>query len=776
MSCAGYVIDYQEHIAAVEQAIRDKGKLDHTAMQGVFLGPARSGKSSLMKRLLKEEIDHTSPSTGAVDKVVQVHIKRYESFAAGILDSSWLRLTYGSEAVRLMMLAAKMHRNQPGSSSGSRQLSPHDAYHHPSINLEMPAGYVDPKQTFEQALREKGVVAIQEHLDGSWTLYLSDTGGQMEFQEILPLLVSGPSLFFIVFPLNRDLNDLFTIEYQLPSGERSESYQSTLTLKEAILQSLSTIAAMGTFTYKGIGVEEVELKPKAILVGTHKDQVDADPAKAQVKIEEIDDDLQQSVMSMAYYRDNLVEFANENQLIFTVNNRAEDDSDFVPIRSKVSDIAKLSEYQMRIPKHWLIFSIVLRRLDSPVIGFDECLKVAQQCGIDSDKELRDVLWFLHTKMGVIRYFPHGDLGNIVIIDPQILFNKVTELIVNTFTFANVRKYMSQQFKQRGIFSFDDYKRFSGALDPNLTPSRFIDLLKQLRIVVPFLDVTDRKDKLLIPCVWKHADEACDPPKQHHAVPTLAITFDCGYCPNGVAGAVVKYLMTNEMKSKFPWKLQPGQIFRDQIMFSVGPHYITLCLYATHFEIVFAPCTSKAEAVCNIQDVCREVCQSIKKAIHEVSKDANLTCQCEPSFYCTLCKSHIAELVQHNGIPCQLKCPKCPQPALSDLPSGFHYWIDGSIKEEAKTAEQSVITLTLPSACKLVFSLRAQWKNLGLFLNVDDGTLDAIEIDNKKVDDCLREMLKVWLKKVNPPPSWQMLADNVKLLDETIAKKIHDMYC
>ena len=88
-----------EHIAAIEEAIENKGKLDHTAMQGVFLGPAGSGKSTLIKRLLKEEISQTSPSTGATDKVIQVSVKRSSSIPMSVFESKWLRLTYSSEAV-----------------------------------------------------------------------------------------------------------------------------------------------------------------------------------------------------------------------------------------------------------------------------------------------------------------------------------------------------------------------------------------------------------------------------------------------------------------------------------------------------------------------------------------------------------------------------------------------------------------------------------------------------------------------------------------------------
>ena len=791
----------QMHIAAIEEAIRNKGKLDHTSMQGVFLGPARSGKSSLIKRLLREKIDRSSASTGAAEKVIQVNVKKSSSIPLSVFDSVWLRLTYGSEAVRLMMLTVKYHQNQPD--SGSQE------HHHESqanvghiastqspqrhseasstenvipgtpaqehgpyllqgpmhLSLEMPAGYNAPKQTFQEALRNSGVIALRQHFDGSWTLYLSDTGGQMEFQEILPLLVSGPSLFFIVFPLNRDLNELFMIEYQLPDGERSQPYQSSLTLMEAILQSLATIAAMGTFTYKGKG-SDIKLKPKVLLVGTHKDLLD--PATAQAKIEEIDSHLRQTITSTSYYRDGLVEFATASQLVFTVNNLAEDDSDFALIRSRVNLIANHDEYRMSIPTHWLIFSIVIRGLSSRVISYDECRNVAQQCGIDDEEELHEALWFLHTRMGVIRYFRYGDVSKIVVTDPQLLYDKITKVMIKTFTFEH-GMHLFEEFRKKGIFAFEDLSRIDKSEDLLLTHSRFIELLEHLRIVVPIGD-----GRLLIPCVWTHADKSRYPPKQHSAVPTLAIVFDCGYCPKGVTGALIKYLMTNEMKSRFTWKLQMDEIFRDQVTFFIGPNLITLCMYPTHFEVVCAPSTDNTEAICSVRDTCQEACKTVQKAIHKVSKDANLTCCCQASFYCTLCKSHIAELKQHDGKPCHLYCKETRQ--VCDLPNGFEYWLEAQPQKQAEMTEPSNTTLTLPPALKLVSSLSSEWKTLGVYLFVDGGKLNEIETDYKKSSDCLREMLIEWLKSDTPCPTWETLATEVECINPTIAEKIRNLYC
>ena len=728
------------------------------------MGPARSGKSSLIKRLLMKKLDSSSPSTGAADKVIQVSVRKSSSIATSIFESTWLHMTYSGEAVRLMMLAAKTYENKPaGSGRMASQLS-FDNYQVASV--EMPAGYVPPRETFENALSTSGIVALRKHLDGSWTLYLSDTGGQMEFQELLPLLVSGPSLFFVIFPLHRDFNELFTIEYQHPDGQRSKPYQSSLTLKEAILQSLATIAAMGTFTYKGTD-KDVQLKPKVLLVGTHKDLLS--PATAEDEIRKIDGDLQEMVRS--HYREGLVEFASEDRLIFTVNNLAESDDDFAFIRSRVNTIAKLSEYQMSIPTHWLIFSLVIRSLTDRVVSYDQCYNVAQQCGIDSEGELKEALWFLQTKMGVIRYFPYEDLSKIVIIDPQLLFDRITELIIKTFTFEKAGKLLCDEFKKKGIFSLEDFERINTVSNPLLTHPRFIELLKHLRIIVPFLNGV----KFLIPCVLAHADKALNPPKQHSAVPTLAIVFDCGYCPKGVTGAVIKYLMTNEMRSKFVWKLQPDQIFRDQVSFFVGPNLITLCLYPTHFEVVYAPSTETAAPI--IKETCREICQSIKLAVQTVSKDINLTCHCDTTFYCSLCKSHIAELAQHRGIPYQLWCNKTNQ--FCKFPDGFHYWLEpppqDKFTEQSKSSTVTT-TLTLPSAFRIIFSLAPKWKNLGLLLNNDIGTLDKIEHDYTMADDRLREMLCAWLKQVNPSPSWQALADAVKCFDPATAEKILNTYC
>ena len=61
---------------------------------------------------------------------------------------------------------------------------------------QLPSSFVSPMKILKEALKKKGLEALQQHFEKTWSLYLTNTGGQMEFQEVLPLLVSGPSMFF----------------------------------------------------------------------------------------------------------------------------------------------------------------------------------------------------------------------------------------------------------------------------------------------------------------------------------------------------------------------------------------------------------------------------------------------------------------------------------------------------------------------------------------------------------------------------------------------------
>ena len=736
----------EKHIAAVQKAMEERGMLDHTIVHGVFVGPARSGKNSLMERLLGRMPSSVSPSTGVAESVVQVKvIQKSATFAASVKEGKctneliWSVMDSDDEAVKLILINSNSNKvpvlqvdqlsvndSLPDIDVNSKESSAlrgdiascddsplpvgtdtHVQHIDSASNVEsnpvtaakpqansrprLPDSYVPPLEIVKVALRNKGkdgLETLQLHFRKTWSLYLTNTGGQMEFQEVLPLLVSGPSVFFFTFRLDRDINKHYMIEYDLCDGTKAEPYKSTLTTVEGLLQTLATIAAMGTFVYKGLQKGEAPLRPKVFIVGTHKDQLDSETIEA--KISSIDEQLQEAIKSTAHYKD-LVEFASPSQLIFTVSNFSDDESGFNNIRSAVERVVGRDEFQMTSPSHWLIFSLVLRQLKPYVVSYDVCLEIARQCGL-TDDELEEALHFIHSKMGLIRYFFFEDVKNLVVIHPQYLFDKVTELIVDTFTFEKSSKQVMDEFKKKGIFSLSEFEKISSRMDTNIKPFQFAKLLERLRIAAPF--EMDGNRMYFFPCVLAHTSMetpahqlslVCTP------VPNLIITFKCGYCPKGLPGALVTYLMANEMKSVFQWTLYHDKIFRNQVSFKVGIFdTVVFKIFSTYLEIVFIPKNFKGrDSKCPKQNVCSSICRAVDAGIKQVTSDINyVNAQHSFTFSCGCKGNHPGKLEALDDEPLCLSCDKTSE--QYDLPSGYELWqvnrVTGADKDIANPSE------------------------------------------------------------------------------------------
>ena len=786
-------IEEEKHIAAVQKAMETRGKLDHTIVHGVFVGPARSGKNSIMERLLGQMPSYLSPSTGVAENTVQVKvIQKSTTVAANVKESIWSVMGYDDEAIKLMLMSGEALITEDNIIETPQLKEENQLDHQPppdvAVNMEeseqasyislastkiardtrsdnesdqpifreedtltsspnLPSSsvnqslsqinYTSPIEILKSALRTKNLDDLQQFFHKTWSLYLTNTGGQMEFQEVLPLLVSGPSVFFFTFQLNRDLTEYYDIEYQLSDGTKSRPYMSTVTTLEGILQTLASISAMGTFVYHGLQKREAPLRPKVFFVGTHKDKVDKKVLDSHIA--KVDQQLQDAIKPTAHYRD-IIEYASENRLIFTVNNFSKSDSDFKSIREAVERVVERDEFQMTCPAHWLIYSLVLRNLQLRAIHYEICFEIAKLCGIVDREELNNALHFIHSKMGLIRYFPYEGTKDIVIIDPQFLFDKVTDLIVNTFTFEKSGKQLMDQFKQKGIFSIVEFERINDKSESEITSFQFRKLLESLRIAAPF--TMNKERKLFFPCVLAHTSKA--KMKQvtgSTPVPSLVVSFECGYCPKGVTGALIKYLMANEMESTSKWILVTDEIYKDQISFHVGLYdTVVINIWPTHFEINCIPDPQFAEERddCPIEEICSEVREAIDTGIKQILIDMNyINSQHSLTFPCKApgCKgSHPAELLSRRN-KYSLRCNRVGK--LFKVPRNLYVWgigkkcvkdapaenVTSTTSEEQRTALTSqhhtilLEQLTEHSAC---------WKSIGLQLGFRQSELDTIE--------------------------------------------------
>ena len=71
----------------------------------------------------------------------------------------------------------------------------------------------------------------------------------------------------------------------------------------------------------------------------------------------------------------------------------------------------------------------------------------------------------------------------------------------------------------------------------------------------------------------------------------------------------------------------------------------------------------------------------------------------------------------------------------------------------------------------------KWEDIGIQLDIEEGYLKQIKSDyagDSKA--CLREMLRVWLSRVAPPPSWSAMAAALDTLGhEDIATHLRSNY-
>ena len=490
---------------------------------------------------------------------------------------------------------------------------------------------------FRDVLNEEGLSGLKQHIDNPWTLYLTDSGGQTEFQELLPGLVVGPCIFIVVFPLDKDLKKEYIVEYVRSDEQKRVTYPSSFNLEEDLMRSLASIAST---KYKDKDGNEV--KARVLLVATFMDQVSQEDCQTKL------DYIKCLVKETDVYHQGMVENFSDTQMVFTISNVSEEaENDAQKIRKGIQKIAE--DFVVPTPYPWLIFGILVQHVygnDKSVISKEECFELAQECGIDETK-FEAALQFLHKQTGILHYYQEpSELRQIVIRNPQHLFDRVSCLVEKTFIFekTSVEKCIDE-FK-RGIFKRKDYYRLTkDSRSSKLTSDMLLKLLEHLKIVMPL----SGSEKYFMPCAIAHVDKAqpATIDQSCTTIPPLLITFKSGYCPKGLFGALVACI-ANEEVANCTLNLDEAKIYRDQICFTIGRYNLQLKVNPTYICIEIIPdnpdiALSILSTLCN--SVRKLIFNNIKIACGRLhySDDANRRL----SFECNQCgeleKFHAAVL-------------------------------------------------------------------------------------------------------------------------------------
>ena len=827
LPCKKFAEEEMRHLTICDKVMSEKGKVNLNFSLCLLNGAPRVGKSTFLSRITGRQLPHSAdderlisetPSTGVAERVLQVVIKK-TSFTIAMASQvpqalqsgmNWQIITLSQEAVMILKailssqssLALEQQESQippttpsdlaPTTSEGlSSEATVADTNrklitveHADAVlsrlgffNLDRRKksqhripGYQAPLEIFQKAMRSNEWTSAEDLFKQSLTLYFTDVGGQPEFQEVLPAIIAGPSVFFIIFKLPDHLHQKYRVRY-IETSCQSVEYESSFTVLDSILQSLASIAS--TCSYVGrSGGKLVAIQPKVVLVGTHKDQTDPN------HISKVQRELREVLIGTEYYKNGIIAFASPDDPALTINSLSNDEGDAYTIRHLVEDIASKPAFTVSVPAPWLALLLSFRCVESSVVSYEDCLHMAKDCGIHDDEELKEALWFLHTKLGVIRYFHEiPELSDIVICDPQVIFDKITRLITCTFTFEKTRDpHASEEFKKKGIFSARILDELSSCSDEPLSGSKLVTLLKHLRIVAPIHEeeeqLTESPSHYLIPCALSHApvlsERRCtlnlgkrrrsvslDYPESHN-IPSLCVLFQCGYCPKGIFGALIADLMDCH-SGNLRWRLKDDTIYRNQVSFHVGREYhiVKISFFSTFLEVDIASETNcaKFQQKKNAESVCNDIRLDLEHSLVSVSRTLHYGhgARFFFGFHCSCDGSTPAKCDEDD--PVVMRCDRCG--STTDLQDNHTIWYG-----KKRIVEHVLSIKDLQKVQRAAWEARAKWYNIGLELKIDPGTLDVInrKFNSDNIDDRFRDMLSIWLNMVQPQPTLSLLAE------------------
>ena len=513
-----------------------------------------------------------------------------------------------------------------------------------------------------------------ENLKKSSSIYIWDTGGQLEFQEILSILLSGPSIVIFVLKTNCPMNIPPIIDYR-KNDKIINKYKTVVTPNEALLQTLASIDAMQKQDVNSKVPDcqaDCQADCQVLIVGTHIDCL-----KDKKEINSINEGLDKLLCEHGF--NSLVKYKStvEKTVMYTVNNESQIDPEFQCLRETITDILnKVSLFNITYRIKDLLFCLNLNKTgQKTVLGYDEFVTMAKEFGIHNDDEIENLLNFLHNKVGVIRYYNvKGD--KFVICQPHVLFSIVTNIIVETFVDSNCYSPSDRKnLMEKGVITAKklleilkkEMKIMKSSSEFN--PNRFLELLKFLRIVVSYKDDND-DEMCFLPTALNHAAEDEDSDKTDE---TLYIAFACKYCPKGLFIVLIAHLMDQEglngNTESITLKLQPHKMYRNKVFFIVkcsnGDIEAQMSVKGlfSHLEVKLYFMDSDNESI--KAKMCSGVEEKIMHSIEDSLKSSNYNSsrvKAYPGYKCQKCNC-FCEIIFPNttGIKCELCWEITPLP-------------------------------------------------------------------------------------------------------------------
>ena len=336
-------------------------------------------------------------------------------------------------------------------------------------------------------------------LKSKW-VYFTDSGGQPQYHELLPLFVRSISSALCVTRLTDKLDEIQGVEYYQAGKQVGATQPSQLSTKDTIQCLVSTIQSYST----------QDQPPKIIMIGTHLDKLEEMSTKqpsscepelkvqSSANAENVEEkDRKLLDMLKPEFGDQLVFPSNDmTRLLFTLNTLKPGKREKGIAQSLRHEIESSGAREVKIPIWWYIMELLLMELAKVlgrgVLSRAECLEMARLLGIRSDSF--DAALEFFDKLNVIKYSPDV-LPDVVFVESQIPLDKVSELVSHNFLLRQPKSAKGalplegkwRHFVDRGIVSKAclKSKHFSRHYVPGIfSVDDLCELLKKLLVFAP----------------------------------------------------------------------------------------------------------------------------------------------------------------------------------------------------------------------------------------------------------------------------------------------------
>ena len=442
----------------------------------------------------------------------------------------------------------------------------------------------------------------EDELMSSVWIYFTDSGGQPQFHELLPLFIHDVSSVIIVSRLSDRLDDHPPDEYYQNGqcvGKKSSTHLTTTEQIKCLTSSLLSRSS-----------DEV---PDIIVVGTHRDKAHECPESIEEKNEKL------LKIFGPELEPHLVFYEGMESLFHPVNTIDPDDfdrgvADMIRVAVETSKLGK----EVKVPIWWFILELLIqglaRKLGKRVLSREQCVKIANTLGF-TERSFDAALKFFNG-LNVIKY--SSALPEVVFVDSQVPLDNVSDLVQEGYLLRHGRPSSRRgnwkRFCFEGVvtkeFMNDTCKHFEKGI---FESPQLLKLLQNQLVVVPLepllVEVTG-VDEYFMPALL---DILSRKELEKHrvfssAAAPLLFRFPCGCRRAGVFCCLVVHLMKQSKWSIQHLNKKVILVARNCVTFRLPKHscLVTLIDAFYFFEVHVAAETDAS--------VCQEMCPIIRKEI------------------------------------------------------------------------------------------------------------------------------------------------------------------